>query len=322
MLDTLPTQTIGGHMSKKFVCDIKWDQSRGYRPGKAGSNPVFIVNDRFVMKLYTNLFGGADSVLKEIDLYGLFAHAPQLPVPRLIVHGSLFPQNEERWHWPYIITSVIPGVTYGEVREQISFEEKLSLASYLGTFLHTFHRLPLEQSANIKRSWEPFANFLEEQRNNCITNQVQWNALPQHLIDQIDDYLPSLSTLIDRSNEPLLLDCDLFEDHVLGFLEQAQWHTTGIIDFGDARVGDWLYEIPVIHIGLFHCDKRLLRTFLTGYGVGIAKADPGQFVRKAMSFTLLHEYDLFVQVFRDYPEATRVETMDGLAALLWDCDFT
>jgi Ser/Thr protein kinase RdoA (MazF antagonist) len=288
--------------------------------GKAGSNPVFIVNDRFVVKLYTYLFGGADSIMKERELYGLFAQAPQLPVPKLITQGSLYPLYQEDWHWPYIITTVIPGITYGEVRELVSFEDRLALATYIGSFLHAFHHLPLERSVYFKRSWEPFANFLEEQRILCIANQTQWKALPQHLIDQIDDYLLSISTLIDQDSEPLLLDCDLFEDHVLGFHDKGRWHTTGIIDFGDARVGNWLYEIPVLHIGLFHGDKRLLRAFLTGYGVGIAKVHQEQLVRKAMSFTLLHEYDLFIQVFRDYPEAAKVETLDGLAALLWDID--
>jgi hygromycin-B 7''-O-kinase len=288
--------------------------------GKAGSNPVFIVNERFVVKLYTSLFGGAESVLKEIDLYELFAHTSQLPVPRLITQGSLFPQSEEGWSWPYIITTFIPGVPYGEVREQVPFEDKLSLASYLGTFLHTFHRLPLERSTYFKRSWEPFVDFLEEQRKNCVHNQSQWNALPQLLIEQIDDYLPPLSTMIDRNSEPLLLDCDLFEDHVLGNLEKDHWHTNGIIDFGDARVGGWLYEISVIHIGLFHCDKRLLRAFLTGYGIDISKMKQEEFILEAMSFTLLHEYDLFIQVFRDYPAAKEVETLDELATLIWDIE--
>jgi hygromycin-B 7''-O-kinase len=272
------------------------------------------------VKLYTYLFGGADSVLKEIDLYELFAHAPQLPVPRLITQGSLFPQSEEDWYWPYIITSVIPGFPYGEVRELVPFEDKLALASYIGSLLHTFHRLPLEHSTYFKRSWEPFVDFLEMQQKNCIANQAQWNTLPQHLIEQIDDYLPPLTTLVDRNNEPLLLDCDLFEDHVLGMLEKGHWRTMGIIDFGDARVGTWLYEIPVIHIGLFHCDKRLMRAFLTGYGIDISKMKQEEFVLEAMSFTLLHEYDLFIQIFLDYPVAKEVETLDELATLIWNFD--
>jgi hygromycin-B 7''-O-kinase len=288
--------------------------------GKAGSNPVFIVNDRYVVKLYTYLFGGADSILKEIDLYNLFAQAPELPVPQLITHGSLFAQDEVGWYWPYIITTVIPGITYGEVREQVSFEDKLVLATYLGSFLHTFHTLPLEQSTYFKRSWEPFASFLQEQRASCIANHTYWNTLPPHLISQIDDYLPPLSALINEGSKPLLLDCDLFEDHVLGFLEQGHWHTTGIIDFGDALIGNWLYEMPVIQLGLFHCDKRLLRAFLEGYGIDLAKLDHERFVRSVMSFALLRQFDLFVQVFRDCPEAAKIETLDELAVLLWDID--
>src|SRR5712692_11270028 len=75
--------------------------------GFPGSNPVFIVNGEegrdggYVVKLYTHLFSGAESYLKELELYGLFARFPQLPFPTLVENGSLFPEGEG-WYWPSI----------------------------------------------------------------------------------------------------------------------------------------------------------------------------------------------------------------------------
>jgi len=98
----------------------------------------------------------------------------------------------------------------------------------------------------------------------------------------------------------------------------ATWQPSGIIDFGDAMAGDRLYELVALHLGLFRCDKRLLRTFLDTYGF-----DPGlrrDFVRRAMSLTLLHEFNVLSSVFPTFPDAGRVTSLAELATLLWDLE--
>src|SRR5450759_461027 len=97
--------------------------------GLPGSNPVFIVDERYVVKIYTHLFGGAESSARELELYSLFARFPQLPFPILLASGTLFPVGQE-WHWPYIVISVIPGTSIGEFYERVHHEDKLALATY------------------------------------------------------------------------------------------------------------------------------------------------------------------------------------------------
>ena len=284
------------------------------RAGKAGTHPVFIVDERYVVKLYAELFGGDESFRKELDLYQLCAYAPELPVPQLITYGSLFAEGSE-YHWPYTISTVIPGVPIGSVLSEISFEDKLGVATAAGSFLHVFHRLPLEHSLMFERSWEPFRAVLAYQRKHCIEHHRQWNALPQRLIAQIEDYLPPVESLFDQQTIPYLLHTDLFDDHVLGFLEHGCWHTNGIIDLGDALVGDRLYELIALHIGLFHGDKRLLRAFMQT--CGLTNAPEEEFVLKTMSFALLRQFNVFQQVFDDSPEALTLPTLHELATFMW-----
>jgi hygromycin-B 7''-O-kinase len=80
----------------------------------------------------------------------------------------------------------------------------------------------------------------------------------------------------------------LNEDHVLGRFERGRWQITGIIDFGDAQVGDPLYELVALHLGAFCCNKQLLRTFLGAYGS--TDGQPEHFAARMMRLTLLHEF--------------------------------
>lgn len=115
-----------------------------------------------------------------------------------------------------------------------------------------------------------------------------------------------------------MLHCDLNADHVLGSFEGERWHPAGIIDFGDAMVGDRLYEFVALHLGLFRGDKRLLRTFLDDYGFDAALRR--DFVRRAMGMTLLHEFNVLSSVLPAFPEAGRVASLAELATLLWDLE--
>lgn len=284
------------------------------RAGKAGTHPVFIVNERYAVKLFAELFDGEESFRKELDIYRLCAYAPALPVPKLITYGSVFDEDDS-YRWPYTISTVIPGVSIGSVLPEISFEDKLDVATAAGSFLHTFHRLPLEHSSFFERSWEPFRVVLDYQRIHCIEHHRQWNALPPHLIARLDDYLPPIESLFDPQTIPYLLHTDLFDDHVLGFLEHGRWHTNGFIDFGDALAGDRLYELIALHIGLFHGDKRLLRAFVQT--CKLADISEDQFVLKTMSFALLRQFNVFQPFFEDHPEALTSTTLEELALCMW-----
>jgi hygromycin-B 7''-O-kinase len=285
--------------------------------GLPGSNPVFIVDERNIVKIYTHLFGGAESYVKELELYSLFARYPQLPFPVLLASGNLFPTGNG-WHWPYIVISVIPGINIGEVYAQLNHQENIALANYLGQVLYRLHNLPLDGLQAFKPSWDDFARYLDLQRNSCVENHRRWKALPDFLIDQINDYLLPVQTLIDQARSPLLLHCDLNQDHVLGFLKDGQWQTNGIIDFGDARVGDWHFELIALHLGLFYGDKTLLRAFLESYGID--KMGEAQFVHKAMTYTLLFEFDVLNPIFLDKPTLRSVNSLADLAERLWNTD--
>jgi hygromycin-B 7''-O-kinase len=139
--------------------------------------------------------------------------------------------------------------------------------------------------------------------------------MPARLVAQIDTYLPRLDELIDCSAAPALIHADLNRDHVLGEIVSGAWHPTGIIDFGDARVGERMYELVALHLGLFDADGRLLSAFLDAYGFDAELRR--DFVRRAMAMTLLFEFDTLGEIIEHMPGVAAVASLEDLADLLW-----
>jgi hygromycin-B 7''-O-kinase len=285
------------------------------RSGLPGTHPVFLVGGRWVVKLFSDFFAGAESFAIEREIYSLLAHIPGFPAPQWVVEGDLF-RPDGGWHWPYLVSTVLPGTSLGEVYDSVSPRDRDAIARYLGRWLKELHHVPLDTAAALRPDWTLFTDWLRRQRAACVENHLRWQGLPARLIEQLDNYLPPLDELLDRSAPPLLLHCDLNADHLLGEFQEGRWVPSGIIDFGDAKVGDFLYELVALHLGLFRCDKRLLRIFLQTYGSGTALRR--DFATRAMSFTLLHEFNVLEDLFEWFPSLREIPTLAELAGWLWN----
>ncbi len=286
------------------------------QPGMWGTNPVYMAGasgKRVFIKLFTALFGGRTSAPMELEVYRVLAHAPDIPAPHLLATGELFPDHPD-WPWPYLILSAIPGLSLGEVRDRVSWVDVLATARALGPIVRRMHALPISSPA-LHASRQAFLPFLCAQRETCVAQHRTRQSLPPHLVDQLDDYLPDLAhiaNLLDKSGLCVGHN-DLNQDHVLGeFDAAARWRMTGIIDFGDAGVCDRLYDLTVIHCGLFLGDKRLLAAFLEAYGVDKDLRD--QFVYRAMCYTLLHRFHLLEHLDS---ASTDITSLAAMADKLW-----
>lgn len=283
------------------------------RIGLPGSHPVFIIDDKYVIKLYSDMFGGASSYPLECALYTLMAAVPTIPAPILLATGQLFATNGD-WPWPYTITQRIAGQSLGE--SNVSYADRLAVATWLGSVVRHIHSLPLTSTQPLLPEWTTFAQFLSEQRANVVANHTRWGSLPAHLVAQIDNYVPAIADLLNEHERPALIHADLNGDHVLGEMVGANWRPTGIIDFGDAKVGDRIYELIALHFGMFQCDKRLLSTFLTAYNFDAELRR--DFVRRAMCMSLLFEFNAFENLLKYIPVAIDVSNLEELARLIWD----
>ena len=285
------------------------------RSGLAGTCPTFIVDDRWVVKFFGRLFDGAHAWMLERACALLLADAPDIPTPALLASGRLF-DPPCIWSWPYLVFAFVPGVSIGEARAQLDAVEHRRVARDLGVMVRRIHAQSLPADFALVKTWDAYRRFLQEQRARCTQAHAAWGDLPVHLLGQIDDFLLREDDLIDASAAPHLIHADLTADHLLGEVADGRWITHALIDFGDAMVGGLEYELVALHLGMFRADKRLLAAFLDGYGL-----DPEQRValpRRAMTATLLHQFNVLGESLEQHPELGQSATLDELATRLWD----
>jgi hypothetical protein len=298
------------------------------RPGLPGTYPTFIVRlsppipDRasasIVVKFFGPLFDGEKAHAIEVQIGSFLEQHPiELHSPKILADGWLSPA------WRYLIFEYIPGKSFGQARQELSITAMESVARQMGIFMKEFHYLTGNQPSLLKKlqvggDWIDFASFLQEQLDNCLLNHTRWNDLPAHLLEQLPGYLPQVEEVLDLSSIPHLIHADLTGDHLLGKLlptpktspitNGKEWKSLAIIDWGDCRVGNILYELVALHIDLFQTDKHLLDICLEAYGLpAFYKQD---FAHKALAMTLLHQFPMPMSAYRPYQH---VQSLDELA---------
>jgi hygromycin-B 7''-O-kinase len=291
------------------VCARHAISCESIRTGVPGTCPVFIVEDRWIVKLFGRLFRGAQSFEVERAANRWLALHPVLPHAPLVAEGQLQAGSAARWSWPYLIFEYWDANSVGEIFDQLAGEEKRKIACQMGTWVRALHDLELPGTPPFEPDWYRFTSFLRQQRPGCAARQRAWGTLPPGLMDQIDDFLDSTDFLPDPARRPSLIHADLTADHLLGRWVEGRWHSLGLIDFGDARAGNLEYELAALHLDLFHADREMLAAFLESYRF----SPPAGFSRRMLAYSLLHEFN----VFGPYAGEIRARRLEDLAEELW-----
>ncbi len=298
----------------EHICRLNHIAAHAISNSIPGTNVVFRVDERYIIKIFPEFFDGAEAFRAEHAVYSLLSEYPQLATPVLIASGQLF-DNAEGWHWPYIITSLIPGQAVSQL--ELSQPDRLFLADWVATQLRALHNIPTQSGLGprLQPGWHEFDSFLHEQRRLATQKHREWLSLPEQLIGQLEHYLLPENASSARSIAPVVMHADLHADHILGQQQSQGWRPNGLIDFDDARVGDLAYELPPLFLSLFARDKVLLQQFLDSYGFSIEEQQALR--RRAMHMTLLHEFNVLDGILEQEPALMQVQTLEELERVLW-----
>ncbi|MHB1295599.1 MAG: phosphotransferase family protein [Anaerolineae bacterium] len=249
------------------------------RAGVHGSNAVFVVGARYVVKISAPFF--REDYAHELEVHRLLAQDGALPAPRVLAQGVL----EGAQPWPYMVLSYLPGARLAEVWRAVPRGQQVLLARQFGGLVARLHALPVAgvRTMDIRReAWEAFVQRQAEAAPARFAEQ----GVPQELLRSLPAFLERIAPLYPPAFQPCLLSSDLTEDHLLLVEEDGAWRIGGLIDFGDAQVGHADYDLVCVHLGCFGADKMLLGAFLEGYGY---RRD-ARFAGRMMGYTLLHRF--------------------------------
>jgi Ser/Thr protein kinase RdoA (MazF antagonist) len=294
--------------------------------GVVGTFPTFIVrsgrDNSVVVKFFGPLFEGVSAFKAEYCL-GHFLREHSLPIrsPIILAAGQL----DDPWN--YLVFEGIDGISVGQARGRLTQQAWFELAVQMGVFMRLLH----DTTAGIRGDlatlqpgvgWKSYLTFLQSQADHCLANHTQWNELPNHLLRQIPGYLLPVEELVDHSSPPHLIHADLTADHLLGKVRSpggsvyqaasVNWKTLAVIDWGDVRVGNILYDLVALHMDLFRQDTHLLKKCLDAYGLPDFFCK--HFAHKAMCMVLLHQFPMPAQFYADQTDA---QTLEELAERLF-----
>lgn len=284
------------------------------RTATSGANPAFLVGERHVVKFFSPYGEGARTHAVERDV-GDLLRGSLLPVPRLEAQGELFPDGRE-WPWPYLVNRALPGSPLRDVADRLEHGALMGVARFAGRILRRLHDTP-PASPVLRHSADEFPEFLRRRALVCGEEHLRHGALPPHLARQLPSFLPPPSELL-TSGGLRLLHGSLDRRHLLVEEQGSMWTPVGLVGFGEARLGDPLYDLGPLHLGLFGGDKRLLAEFLRAYEAGAELTR--DFARRATALALMHPAGGLGPLFEEFPALALTGSLEALARRLFDLD--
>lgn len=288
-----------------------------------GTHIVFRSGDAFTIKIFCPLFP-QDYVSEKTAL----THIRNLPVPSVIHSGAID-------GWPWLVMKRLPGVPAVKVWPSLPEKTKRDVIGQVGRWMRELHRTP--PPPGMAGTWEA---FIRERLQNAETHHGMPEPWRSWIREQLHDF--------EEPPMPhVLLHADITADHILlqrkeggdrdpempetgvefsreidpghrndspgGVSPQVDpsaciWIPTGIIDFGDARIGHPFYEfVAPLAFYTFGTPKGSM-TLLEAYGL---VPSPGLF-RSLTHYCLLHEFGTIRSFLDTFPARTPAEFIRAL----------
>jgi Ser/Thr protein kinase RdoA (MazF antagonist) len=271
--------------------------SEVYRIDFAGADPL-------VLKIYDE--GPAWIVAKEAWVAGWIGERAGVPIPRWLR------VDERRICVPFrfALTTWLPGVT---LRRMIGAPGIDAAYRQMGELLRRLHALPMSAygyivADGIQRP-QPSNDAYMRWAFNQAFRQFREQSGEDTLTRRLEETAQSRFDVLQFSAGPVFCHDDLQQGNVLvGDGSNGSPQLTGLIDFGNARAGDALFDLAKTLFCCTHEDPRSRAPLLQGYGA-INHPDPEEAL---WLYTLFHRLVMWCGLTR------RGDTSDGPAGLLRD----
>lgn len=239
------------------------------------SFPV-LIHPRYVVKLVPHRW----QPKFEAERAMLLAAQGKLPVatPEIVFEGNLDA-------WSYVVMTRLPGRTARSVFETVSDDARRGIVRAVGAVIARLHDLPSDGLDALVVDWP---RFVQDQIATCIERHARGGAAPAWTA-AIGERLLGVASELASPVHLVPMHADVHVDHVL--LDE-DLSLTGLLDFGDALIGDAAYDFVTPAAFFVRGRADLLAAFFEGYGCALTP----ELRRRCAAYQLLHR---FSQLQRD-----------------------
>lgn len=210
--------------------------------------------------------------------------------------------------WSVVLIGRLPGRMLAEIWRELPRDQQLDLARQNGALAAGLQAQPVAAEPTLAIDW---AGRLERQRAELLADLPR-AAMPAALEAGLADFLARVGPLPTPGSRPALLHGDLSLGNLLVEPVAGGWRICGLIDFGDASIGEGAHELLSPNINVYHGDAGLLQAFYAGYG--LAAAD--------QTIELARHLTARALLYYGWPELAAflpagLASWDAVAAALW-----
>lgn len=248
----------------------------------------------------------AFEIPREADALTFVHHRLPVATPELLAIGEVE-------GWAYLVQRRLPGVMMRTPWPELSQPTKLALARQQGEIMAALHALPVDEApTSLAFDW---TEMLTEQKAECRA-EMQHAGVPEALLADLPRYLAAAEPLIAADGPAVLLHGDLDAINLLIEEGNGTWRITGLVDWGDIKVGPAAHDFISPGIHSYRGQSELLHAWYAGYGLNDEQRS-SDFLQTIMARSLLYYAGEFGRYLQLVPGAEHCQDWACVADCFW-----
>lgn len=285
----------------KHICLEHGITSEGLKRAPHGENIVFLIGEKYVLKIYTPQRNGFHRERSALD----FAEGKtNLKIPEIVDHGQV------EGYYYLILTQVTGDVMTREEWLSLDRGNQSALVTQLAVGLKKLHS---HNAAEIGFDW---TEFLKIHADYSVERQKAAGANPEW-IERLPQYIKENLPLLPKIQKPAFLHGDVHFGNLLVTEANGRCAISGLFDFADSLTGFHEYDFVAPGVLMIQGQGDLQREFFRAYGYADSEMDE-TLRRRLMLLTVLYECsNLKKYALRLRPKAVNY-TLDELEKAIWN----
>ena len=239
-----------------------------------GTNVVVALDEKLILKIFPPFL--RSQFISESGSLAQLRGQLRIAIPEIVVEG-------ERDGWPYLVITRLPGILGGQAWPSLPEADKERVLAEIGETIAEVQRVPIGALARIEPDW---GTFMRGQIAGCRARHERL-GLPQKFLDGLDELLSDAAMLTALDRPPVILTGEYIPENFLLNRDGADWHVTGLFDFGDVMTGRGEYDLLGPSAFMTAGMPRRVRSLFWGFGYSAADITP-DLKRRLMALMLLH----------------------------------